>query len=237
MSSLIPSRLWAMGLAIVLTAATANAATLDVTLNNVSPSQTFGYSTNGGSSYKSTKAGVFNWTRTGGSHVGDPVGNFRSFCVELTQNISPGSSYTYDVVAVEDAPNDGFASGMGTAKAALLSELWGRFYSPLFDADQAAAFQVSVWEIVYDGGVDLAAGSFQAQSLATGFVTLSQTWLNVLDGTGAMANLGAMTNPNRQDHIYELPTPTNEQIPAPAAATAGLMGLGLLGIGRKRRSA
>ena len=230
----IRTRLWSIGLAALLVTATAEAATVDVTLNSVTPSQTFKYSTDGGSSFKSTTAGVFNWLRTGGTHPGDPQGAFRSFCIELTQSLSLGGSYTYDVVDVEDAPNDGFVGGMGTAKADLLRELWGRHFSPLFTSVQAAAFQISVWEVVYDGGVDLGAGDFQAKNLGEAQVTLSQGWLNSLDGTGTMAVLGAMTHPSRQDHLYELSTPTVE-IPAPAATLAGLTGIGLIGASRRRR--
>src|SRR5258708_25213821 len=69
----------------------------------------------------SYKPGFVNWT---GSSTNSPAfrGQFTTFCLELTQDINPGTAYTYIVVSLENAPKPGSPAtggpgGMGTTKA------------------------------------------------------------------------------------------------------------------------
>ncbi len=233
--------------ALVCMAGSASAATVTSTFNGVGPVVNMNFSltdptaTNGG-----TQAGVFNWTGTAGNPAG-LQGGYRAFCIELTQNVSPNTSYTYQTAALEMAPQPATTvTPMGAAKASAIRELFGRFYSPSFGFDingpgisneEAAAMQLALWEIVYEtasssgpgpgaafglnfglaGGNAVFSGNASVLGLASGF-------LAALDGTGPQAlDLIALTSDTAQDML----------IPTPGAAV--LAGLGLVAAGRRRR--
>jgi len=230
---------WCIALAIVLAGGvSAHADTVVAQLTGVPLSRSFSYSLDGGSTWRSDLAGRMVWNRTGGTHVGNPMGSFFSFCVELTQHVNYNTNYTFNVVPLSQAPDPGgmgVGSGMGLTKAEQIRELWGRHYNSIVDADTSAAFQIAVWEIVYDSGNDLLNGSFRARKINNAlpaWVTLAQTWLNTLDGNGPKPFLGGLTSTGLQDQVYfESPA-----VPLPAAGLGGLALIATLGIRRIRRA-
>lgn len=215
------------------TAGSAQAATVTAKLNSLTGSS-FKYKLGG--SDLTTTAGIFDWTRTGGD-ASDPTGNFKSFCVELDQTINLGGTFTYEMIEVTDGPKPGIALGagpMGQTKADMLAKLWAAYYDQaLLSNANAAAFQVSVWEIVYDGDLDLFDGGFQARYAGLGsapaFVQTAQGWLDSLGGLTEMAALRVMSNNSRQDQLV--------MVPLPAAAWAGLSLIGAGALRRKLRKA
>jgi len=215
----------------------ASAATIEAKLIDVSPSQTLDYNFDGAN--KSTTAGTFNWLRTGGDwpHVPAVNSNFVTFCIELIQSIQGGVTYTYTVADLEDAPipdNAPLSGPMGVTKADYIMELWSDQVilggGNLSNADFAAAMQTSIWEIVYDDGLDLGSGTFQTVTTG-GFVDDAQGFLDELDGSTLLVTMKAMTSITAQDHTFLTVIPTID-IPAPMAFGMGLVGLGL--IGRRR---
>lgn len=203
----------------------AQGSVVTATFNNVSPGTGVNVSSNGGGSFGGTTAGVFNWTATGGDS--GIVGQFTTFCIELTQHISGGNSYTYTLTAPASAPIPGLGFSPMGPRANLLAELYGRFYPTLnlSNASDTAAFQLAVWEISNDNNatLDLTTGNFQAQNGGTYFAT-AQNWLSQLDGTGPTLSITALSSNTVQDQIY---------VPAPAAA--GLLGFAGLAASRRRR--
>jgi hypothetical protein len=134
---------------------------------SVSPGLTVSFSTNSGSSWTTTRAGVYNWTAIPAvDWVGDSAGKFWTMCIELREHTpSSGQSYLYHTALLEDAPKDGLDVGgggaMGAAKADALRELFGYLstvHSLNFESDsvpaltnrQAAAIHLAIWEIVYE---------------------------------------------------------------------------------------
>jgi hypothetical protein len=225
-----------VGLAVLrLSVLTANASagTVVAKFNSVSPSKTFDYSLDGGSTWKSTLAGMMNWTRLGGTEADNPAGDFFTFCVEMTQHVNYNGQYTYNVVDLEDAPSPGglgVGNGMGLTKANSLRELWGEYIDNVVDANTASAFQIAVWEIVYDDALALNAGSFLARFPTQSHVSLAQTWLNTLDGRGPMPVLMGISHASAQDQVYfESPA-----VPLPSAAWTGAALMTFL-IGRRVR--
>ncbi len=219
------STIFGCAAAALICSTAAHADIVEAQFDSVTPSQAVSYSLNGGASYSNTTGGMFNWTRLGGDYAGmGAQGNFITFCIELSQHISYGGQYTYDVIDLDEAPRPGV--GMGTENADLLSELFGRHYDAGFNNTDAAAFQVAVWEIVTDGDLSLADGDFRVQDTGS-FVDQAQTWLTSLDGTGPQMDLKAMSNPNAQDQVFV--------VPAPGALVLMAGGLGLMGIGARAR--
>lgn len=209
-----------------------------------------------GSGYSKTtatfRAGQMNWTNT---VTGDSIA---TFCIEITQFVYNGGVYTYDVVPMEDAPSPGAGAGsgsshygaMGDAKADLVRELWGRFYDTVADAitmnssnaaNYAAAFQLAIWEIVHDTGLSLSSGYFATNYSYYStpyFVSLAQSWLNSLDGTGPMEmNLIGLSSLSAQDQLGLGPEETTPICETPEPGSMVLLGIGagLMGIVTYRR--
>lgn len=148
------------------------------------------------------------------------LSNFSSYCVELTQSVSIGQIYSFDVKNVEEVPNPGPPSPMGVLKADMIRELHGLHYGSVNTDAERSAFQIAIWNIVYDGDRsiqnDSEGGTFRAKGTgSTSFVAsatgdarqIAEYYLNSLsdlnDTTKAayFTNLVGLTDPQRQDQI------------------------------------
>lgn len=186
------------------------------------------------------RAGYLVWTQT------DPVNpqfptSFKSFCIELTQQVLNGGVYTYTTAALESAPAAGTpnppptvggGSGMGQPKADALRLLWGSAYSSNFSNRDAAAFQLAIWRLEYDLGnpniTDFSTGNFRASvnssdvADSTYAIGKAQEFLtNVFNGTYTTSEMGliAFTNPTVQDQIGVAPEPSSLCLGGVAAVT------------------
>lgn len=184
-----------------------------------------------GSSSRETQAGIFEWQRVGGTHPGLPTGIFQTVCIELDQYVA---SHVFNVIPVENGPQPGSlltAGPMGLAKADMLSKLWAAYWGTAHDnSGNAAAFQIAVWEIVYDGDTDLAGGDFRHNygGPLPLFVTMAQGWLDSLPGLDDATSLIALSNLRDQDQITSI-------VPVAPAVWGGLTLLTGLGIARFRK--
>jgi hypothetical protein len=158
-----------------------------------------------------------------GTEIANPLW---AFSIDAIQSPSYNNSAMYEVVDLTEAPNPTvIGMTMTSERAALLEELWGRYHSTTMTADQAAAFQLAVWELVYEtsGTYDISAGSVRSDSLNAETNAL----LDSLDGAGPKASLVALTSPIYQDLLAE--------VPAPGALALGSLGMGLIGWLRSRK--
>jgi hypothetical protein len=107
---------------------------------------------------------------------------------------------------------------MGVTKADDIRRLYASHYSPSLSGSDAAAFQLAVWEIVYESSAHAyTLNSGLLAALGTSVTTLA-TANNFLSTMGtAKASLAALSSPNQQDQLVLVPLPT-----------AAWMGLGLL---------
>ncbi|MFG0331009.1 MAG: hypothetical protein ACF8PN_14055 [Phycisphaerales bacterium] len=201
----------------------ANGDIIESRFESVSPGRTIVYSIDAGRRYYYTSAGMFNWNRVGGDYSGPGAAEqYSSFCIELSQYIRYGHTYSFETRAVEDSPQPG--AGMGADRAGRLSELFGRYFDEGFDAVEAAAFQTAVWEITHDEGMSLESGDFRLRDRDATF-DQAQSWLTSIDGTGPQAELLVQSHSGAQDHVF--------LVPAPASFAA--IGLACMAIGRRRR--
>jgi hypothetical protein len=174
----------------------------------------------------------------GGFRVNDAVqGNFIAWCVDLLDTLSTPilGAYTATTAPFDDAWT------ISSATQTLIKGLFDTNYSAALvgNATQSAAFQLALWELVYEtsGTYSLSGGSFSSSTnslwaTANGFLgniggpvlsNFNVTYWDSASGPGG---------PDRQDLV------TVSEVPLPAAVWlfgSGLVGLGVLS--RKRRKA
>jgi hypothetical protein len=133
---------------------------------------------------------------------------------------------------------------MGNTRAQGVYNLYQAAAGQQFGSDNAyaAAFQVALWEVVYDF-----TGTLASLNLGSGTLSVTQTNGNalsgailtdinalfaaVVNGTAGQNGLMGLSNNGAQDQIYQTAT----VVPLPHAAWAGLAGLALaMGIKRHR---
>ncbi len=173
---------------------------------------------------------------------------FLSWCAEVYQGVAQGSTYTFDVVAPEQAPGGDVAPGpMGAIKAVAARDLFARWINPangfvnggMADRDaKSAAFQIVLWEITHENfTANSAQGILSQMSLTTGAFRAdiggeTAAWYAaIVQSLGAdgfqTVGLEGLTDEFAQDQLRLV------AVPAPAAlALAGLAGLAS---GRRRR--
>jgi hypothetical protein len=222
------SRLLALGLlTLAASATTTRGDVMTLTFQNVSPGAGVQYSLNSGANFTGTTAGVMNW-----------VGGYETFCIQLQEYISGGQQVTYNVLDVADVP-DAEPGAMGAYRASLIEDLYARNYASIASAEDAAAFQVAIWEIVHERG-DTTAGGLTLGNLGlsdgtarfnvnagSNVVTLASGLLAGLGG-GTETYLGfgglrGLSDDYFQDQLIVVPGP---------GALAGIIGVAAM---RRRR--
>jgi hypothetical protein len=217
-----------VALTVATLAGTTLADTVNATFTGVSPGQSVTMRLNGNNI--NTTAGAFNFVRKAADPGTLPgfTPTFQGFCIDLTEYVQVGHDYSWTTHAVADSPTSN-AGPMGAANAARLGRLFANHFTGLSSAQQYAAFQIAVWEIVFDDGVNLDSGDLKCTNAPSGTKDLAQSWLNTL-GSGAGWNLIAIDDEPgcAQGH--------QGYVMAPAPGAAALMGMGALaGARRKRR--
>jgi hypothetical protein len=111
-------------------------------------------------------AGVGNVTWSGDPANVTPFnGTFATYCLDLNQNISLNNPFVYNTAPLATAPQPGAyvppGGPMGPAKANEINILYGKDYSLTLGSgagDDRAAFQLAIWNIVYDNDASVTAG-------------------------------------------------------------------------------
>lgn len=180
--------------------------------------------------------------------------NLFGFCIEPDQTASSHSKL-YEVRSLDDGPvGTSWRTGpIGTGRADLLRELWGRFFDtswtdghyPGAEKTAAAGFNMAVWELAYETAVDgsglvldATAGTFRHENNGSRqYADIANSYLGQLTGdVSQFADLFILTNADRQDYVV----PGNPDNPVPEPTTVGLLLLGsgmLLHRGRRRQVA
>jgi hypothetical protein len=177
-------------------------------------------------------------------------GEIYCFCVEMNEGFVD-DPIVYDVVDIDAVPEHNPPGNMTFAKQTLMQDLYARHYDSIgtigdyegswSDAsDRAAAFQLVVWEISHENfssdtdamtansemSIILGAMAF-TDYYSTNVLAIADEMINSLGDGGYMAysKLLGLSNADNQDMLIVVPSP----------AIAGLAGLGLAGMRRRRR--
>lgn len=188
-------------------------------------------------------AGQYNWNTGATTYEGlvyDPFGNgslsathFVTFCIEQTQHVSGGSTYTgYQFALLTGGPFPGTPMSPATADA--LSMMWAEFFDTLDTAAESAAFQHAVWHLV-DPNHNPSLSSVQ-----DGYY---DDYLNPTNWKSGLANLAVMRNGSQQDQIFQLKAGytvvDGEIVPTPEPTTLllGLLAVPAVAVGLRRKRA
>jgi hypothetical protein len=224
---------------VVGAACAANADSVDVKFNGVGQGTANWIVINGNAKY--VFAGQLKHELSNGVGKGaDLEGEYVTFCTDLTQNVS-GTLKTFAVEDLENMPNSPNVPTMGADAAQAVFDIFKAANAEQMKANAdkalATAFQLAVWEIVYDfdasvgnASLDVNNGDFKVTAFQNGFADNVTTYLSSL--LGAVGNGGhgqgiyGVASGQGQDQLLVVP------LPAPLLLTA--IGLGGAAIVRRR---
>lgn len=182
-------------------------------------------------------AGGFNMTDStpGG------LGNFLAWCLDIGAWLGAGGSYAYETTT-NPFTNGGQVLD-SNAQARVASVFNANFgASVTSNPDSSAAFQLALWESIYDTDMNISTGAFQASSSGS-IETLASGFLSGAASYGSGANLWDLTflqsssDPRQQNLVTASaslpPAPT---IPLPAGGLLLLTGIaGVAGLKRRKK--
>jgi hypothetical protein len=248
----------AVSLALLLLAAPAARAGFVATYTGAGPSMNLSVNYNNGAQVLNgtVVTGQYNWASADPNRPGWLGPTFWTYCIELTDTFASPVTFAPDLL--ENAPQQGLGAGtgpgnpngaMGAGKADRLREFWAENHSASFTNLQGAAFQLGIWEILFDNGP--APTTFLAghlDYLGTGQLKLNaganeaaarqeaNRMLSTLDGLGpreyGLTALVAVSDGGEQDQLTLTPVPA-----PPGLVLAGIGVAGLLGARWRRKAA
>jgi hypothetical protein len=169
-------------------------------------------------------------TADGGSSTSAFVG----FCAEITETGLSANPHTLTLIDLANAPDPGSNNNpMGAFAANLIKNMWYQhFSSTIGDTLKTAAFQMAMWELIYDEGViDLVgplntpAGVNQFRAGDSDVRDQAQLFLTGLDANGPKANLYALTKYDSSGKTIPFQDQIVEIVPEPAS----ILGWSLIG--------
>lgn len=193
--------------ALVCSVIALQAQTLNVTLDQVSPSQAASGSFDGGSTYANYRAGVL-------------VFNFsEAFCAEPTQAISIGETVNYTILPMSALPN-----------SSSIAKVVGGYLASGKSALDAAGAQWAIWEIIGDGinAPSLSSGSIRLSTSGNSAINVANRAQDYLDNLSSFpaATFLYGTNATRQDMVF--------MVPETSSALLGALGALSLLVRRRR---
>ena len=190
----------------------------------------------------------FNLISVNGTAAGG--GLLSTFCIEISESF-PDDPISYTLVDPTQVPEETPPGNMSANRSQMMQDLYSRYYADISVSnddssfgnyiDESAAFQLVIWEISHENfstesdkstmqaEMSITMGAMAATDYFSSDVLTAANAMIAALGSGGVWNnytglLGA-TNSTNQDLLIVVPTP----------AIAGLAGLGLVGIRRRRR--
>jgi hypothetical protein len=165
-------------------------------------------------------------------------GNYVTFCSELTELVNAATlGYEVFEIPASSFPNASPLNADRTQAVANLYAAYGDTAISTGDAAFASAFQITVWEIIYDfdpgmgmSSIDVGAGSLtvtntDTSALAPSIAAYVSAFASAAVTPGSQNGLFSIRNSGAQDQIVLVPAP----------GSIALLGISGLVAGRRRR--
>ena len=192
-------------------------------------------SRDGGAHYlNNVLAGQYRVKITGGTDpLAKPLRSFLTYCLETDERLTSSTGTIRPLSSGDD-----IRGGLGTKRAAEISQLFGRFqknFNTQVDKTTGTAIALAIWEIADEAvgaPLNLSTGAFRVRAPAA-VLTLAQSYLDALTNKGPrLTNLYAIVIPKYQDLLIQKGPP---HIVVAEPGVVGLLGLGALGLVAARR--
>ncbi len=236
------TRILAACTAAIISTGFANADTVDLRFAGTGAGRTVTVEHNGNS--KRVFAGQLLHEFSNGTGVGTQLsGQMFTFCSEITQYVT-SSSQEYRVTPPEDISTPAMGADRANALRNLYTFAAGQEAEAGLDANFSAAFQLAVWEIVYDfnttegaSSMNIDDGMFEATNISDNSTIEAAirahlaTFFNaaMVEG-GNNRVLYGLWNGSKQDQLIGMPN----MVPLPGAGLMGLAGLSVIASRRRR---
>jgi hypothetical protein len=197
------------------------------------------------------KAAQFTWQVTSGQGPNPATQTFQSFCVDLMQSVQKNQGF--DSTPLQASM--GLAQGnlVSSTQVAMIEAYWNTNISKITNKNEASAFQIGLWELVYERTEDKSKLDVKNGNFHIGINSKDKTYkeiLNLANSWLQCTNYGipptghpplvVVTSPNGQDQVtpgVDPPlAPVGRAVPAPPAlmlTLSGLLGFGVLSAARR----
>lgn len=181
--------------------------------------------------HNSPTPGALVWTQSAplNPNYPTPPATFKTYCSEIN------AFATYSSVVYNEDTN---VSGLlGSFADSGLGKLWLQYDAGNLSGKDATAFQLAVWNLIYDSDYTLNSGNLTATASDSAVITEANDMLAWLQAnpTADSATMYVLTNESYQDQIVGFPgTGEPPPIPEPATISIGLIGAGALLLKRRK---
>lgn len=183
-----------------------------------------------------TAAGVFG----GATFNGVPIPDF--WCIDITHHVPypPWTLNDYTQATFQSAPLSFSATQVSNLETLFFNDYNGSLFT---SADNAAAFQLAIWDVLFDSDGNLSTygnppSTFGVVSGASGALALAQSWITAAENPAHQHNFSLVqltSSAGNQAFVY--PNPRGQEAPEPTGVA--LLGAGLVAMllaTRRRRT-